>query len=132
MGREHRFPRDGHGGRIDEAERNIAGESQAGRQPERFAVAGYVTRPSNVTQRVQHAHLERTPRISWLDERHPSQCALQLADAVSDARRARPPFRPAIRIGSTCRERMGGGFGGKQEMLVEDVCALAVLRPGGR
>ena len=27
-------------------------------------------------------------------------------------------------------ERMGGGFGAKQEMLVEDVVALAVLKTG--
>ena len=28
--------------------------------------------------------------------------------------------------------RVGGGFGGKQEMLVEDLVALAVLRLTGR
>ena len=28
--------------------------------------------------------------------------------------------------------RVGGGFGGKQEMLAEDLVALAVLRLGGR
>ena len=27
-------------------------------------------------------------------------------------------------------ERVGGGFGGKQEMLVEDIVALAVFRTG--
>ncbi len=29
-------------------------------------------------------------------------------------------------------ERVGGGFGGKQEMLSEDLCVLATLKPGGR
>ena len=27
-------------------------------------------------------------------------------------------------------ERVGGGFGGKQEMLIEDIVALAVLKTG--
>ena len=27
-------------------------------------------------------------------------------------------------------ERVGGGFGGKQEMLTEDLCVLAVLKTG--
>ena len=29
-------------------------------------------------------------------------------------------------------ERIGGGFGGKQEMICEDLCVLATLRTGRR
>ena len=41
------------------------------------------------------------------------------------------PVRPRRRIACGCyATRVGGGFGGKQEMLTEDIVALAVLRTG--
>ena len=93
--------------------------------------ADVVHEATYVTPRVQHAHLETHCAIGWLDDARPAQCPLEHADAVSDAARACAPFstsiRPTVRV--FC-ERMGGGFGAKQEMLVEDIVALAVIKTG--
>jgi CO/xanthine dehydrogenase Mo-binding subunit/aerobic-type carbon monoxide dehydrogenase small subunit (CoxS/CutS family) len=95
-----------------------------------FAEADVVHEATYVTQRVQHVPLETHAAIGWLD-----------ADGVLNIRSStQVPFltrrelcavfglAPAqVRV--FC-ERVGGGFGGKQEMLVEDIVALAVLRTG--
>ena len=61
-------------------------------------------------------------------------------DASMSARVRRLPFRPkpSWRIFLACypeqvhvyAERVGGGFGGKQEMLCEELCVLAMLKTG--
>ncbi len=83
------------------------------------------------TQRVQHAHLETHGAIAWLDDDGPLVRAHQHAGAVPDPRRAVPTCstcdRDRVRVFAA---RVGGGFGGKQEMLTEDIVALAVLRTG--
>ncbi len=80
-------------------------------------------------QRVQHAALETHCVMTWMDEDRlivrtstqvPFLVRLALADLFGLA-----PSR--IRVFA---ERVGGGFGGKQELLVEDICALATLRLG--
>jgi putative selenate reductase molybdopterin-binding subunit len=80
-------------------------------------------------QRVQHVHLETHAAIGWLDAdrlviRTSSQTPFLTRDAL-----ARLFDRPveSIRVFAA---RMGGGFGGKQELFTEDVVALAVLRTG--
>ena len=60
--------------------------------------------------------------------RHP-QCPLQHASAVPDPAALADLDLPPDRIRVFC-ERVGGGFGGKQELLVEDILALAALRTG--
>ncbi|MCP2330302.1 molybdopterin-dependent oxidoreductase [Actinoalloteichus caeruleus] len=85
------------------------------------------------TRRVQHASLETHGAIGWLDA-DPATGAERLVIRSSTqapflTRRALcalfdlPPDR--VRVVTAL---LGGGFGGKQEMLVEDVVALAVLR----
>ena len=93
------------------------------------------TRASYVSQRVQHAHLETHCAIGWLDAHDERlQPSLQHArrrfltrDALCSA--LRPAAATSVRV--FC-ERVGGGFGGKQEMLTEDIVALAVLKTGRR
>jgi CO/xanthine dehydrogenase Mo-binding subunit len=95
-----------------------------------FAQADVVYEGIYVSQRVQHAHLETHCAIGWLDDagrlniRSSTQTPFLTRRALAD------PFGldPA-KVRVLC-ERMGGGFGAKQEMLVEDVVALAVLKTG--
>lgn len=82
------------------------------------------------TARVAHAQLETHGSIGWLDDdgrlviRTSTQVPFLVRDELAyildlDADR--------IRVFTA---RVGGGFGGKQELLTEDLVALAVLRTG--
>lgn len=80
--------------------------------------------------RVQHVHLETHGGIGWLDDagrlvvRTSSQVPFLVRDELCHV------FgldRDRVRVFTA---RVGGGFGAKQEMLVEDLIALAVLRTG--
>lgn len=82
------------------------------------------------TQRVQHAALETHGCLAWRDPdgrltlRSSTQVPFLTRDALCSL------FglgRDEVRV--LCG-RMGGGFGGKQEMLTEDLVALAVLKTG--
>src|SRR6201999_1447131 len=77
--------------------------------------------------RIQHAHLETHAAVGWLDGdrlvlRTSTQTPFLTRDAI-----CRIFGLPAERV-RVMAARVGGGFGGKQEMLTEDVVALAVLR----
>ncbi len=118
--------------RIHNPQRNIAGElhGDVGDVEAGFAQADVVYEGTYITQRVQHAHLETHCAIGWLDE----ACRLNIRSSTQTpflTRRALAnlfDLDPA-KVRVFC-ERMGGGFGAKQEMLVEDIVALAVLRTG--
>jgi CO/xanthine dehydrogenase Mo-binding subunit/aerobic-type carbon monoxide dehydrogenase small subunit (CoxS/CutS family) len=80
------------------------------------------------TQRVQHAHLETHGSTGWRDDngrlviRTSSQVPFLVRDELCHV------FgldRSEVHVFT---RRVGGGFGGKQEMLTEDLVALAVLR----
>jgi putative selenate reductase molybdopterin-binding subunit len=95
-----------------------------------LAAADVTYEASFETQRTQHVALETHAAIGWLDDAG----RLRLRSSTQTpflTRRALcalfdlPPDRVRVEAG-----RVGGGFGGKQEMLVEDIVALAVLRVG--
>ncbi|MFY9919245.1 MAG: molybdopterin cofactor-binding domain-containing protein, partial [Mycobacterium sp.] len=79
--------------------------------------------------RVQHAHLETHGSIAWMEDgrlnvrtssQSPSICKLKLSHLFD--------LRPdQLRV--FCK-RVGGGFGGKQEVISEDLVALATLDIG--
>jgi len=81
-------------------------------------------------QRLQHAHLETHGAIAWTDTdgrltvRSSTQVPFLTRDALATLL-----DRPKDSVRVLC-DRVGGGFGGKQEMLVEDIVALAALRTG--
>ncbi len=95
-----------------------------------FAEAEVVHEGTYSTQRVQHVPLETHATIAWRD-----------ADGMLNVRSStQVPFltRQALavlfdldpaKVRVYC-ELVGGGFGGKQEMLTEDVVVFAVLRSG--
>ena len=82
------------------------------------------------TQRVQHAALETHGGMAWLDAsgilnvRSSTQVPFLTRRALAEIFELAPD---KVRV--FC-ERVGGGFGGKQEMFVEDILALAALRTG--
>ncbi|GGC62998.1 molybdopterin-dependent oxidoreductase [Hoyosella rhizosphaerae] len=91
---------------------------------------GAVVRGTWRTARVQNVHMETHATIGWTDDdgrlvlRTSSQVPFLVRDEL--ARILAMP-REQIRVHTA---RVGGGFGGKQEMFTEDIVALAVLRTG--
>jgi putative selenate reductase molybdopterin-binding subunit len=118
--------------RIKDAARNLVAEVQGGVGDVEagFAAADVVYEKTFETQRVQHAALETHGAIGWLDDegrltlRTSSQVPFLVRTALADLYDL-PPDK--VRVFAA---RVGGGFGGKQEMLTEDIVALAVLRTG--
>ena len=95
-----------------------------------FAEADVIHEAEYGSHRVQHVHLETHQTITWLDEhqrlnvRTSSQSPFIAKAKLSYLLGLNP-----IDIRVFC-ERVGGGFGGKQEVLTEDLCALATLKTG--
>ncbi len=94
-----------------------------------FADADVIHEATYFSPRVQHAHLETHGSIAWMEDgrlhvrtasQSPSVAKLKLSYLFS--------LRPdELRVFCT---RVGGGFGGKQELITEDLPALATLDTG--
>lgn len=118
---------------LRDPERNILLEmhGEIGDTAAGFAAADVIHEATYRTPRVQHAHLETHGSIAWVRDgrlhvrtssQSPSIAKVKLAHLFS--------LRPdQLRV--FCK-RVGGGFGGKQEMITEDLAALAALDSGGR
>ena len=114
----------------DKADTNVVGElhGSIGDVDGGFAAADEIYEETFRTPRVQHASLETHGAVGWIDEdgrlvvrtstQTPFLCRRALATLYD-----LPLEKVRVIAG-----RVGGGFGGKQEMLVEDLVALAVLR----
>ena len=95
-----------------------------------FAVADVVHEATYSTSRVQHAHLETHGSIAWRDAdgrvhvRTSSQAPFIVQQKLAHL------FGLPNRNIHVFTERVGGGFGGKQEMITEDLCVLATLTTG--
>jgi putative selenate reductase molybdopterin-binding subunit len=123
----------------------LSGDPQAG-----FAAADLVYTGTFRTQRVQHVALETHATIGWLDRPGVEDTAVEdtAAEHARPATKGRLVLRTSTQVPFLTRDeicrvfglqrdrvrvvamRVGGGFGGKQELLTEDVVALAVLRTG--
>ena len=100
------------------------GDAEAG-----FAEADVIHEGTYFSPRVQHAHLETHGSIAWMEDgrlnvrtasQSPSIAKLKLSHLFD--------LRPdQLRV--FCK-RVGGGFGGKQELISEDLPALATLDTG--
>ncbi|GAS87762.1 molybdopterin-dependent oxidoreductase [Mycolicibacterium brisbanense] len=118
--------------RIADPARNLVAElhGEVGDVAAGVGAAEHVVRGRWHTQRIQHVHLETHGCTGWRD--HLGRLVIRTSSQV--------PFlvrdelchifglpRDDVHVFT---KRVGGGFGGKQEMLVEDLVALAVLRLG--
>ena len=95
-----------------------------------FAAADAVHEMTYSTSRVQHVHLETHGSIAWrgddgrLHVRTSSQGPFVAQNKLCHI------FGLRARDLHVFTERVGGGFGGKQEMLSEDLCLLATMKIG--
>ncbi len=124
-----------HGGktpeqRVTNAQRNIVAESHGefGDVANALAQAAVIYEGAFTTQRVQHAALETHGGLAWID----ASGVLNVRSSTQTpflTRRALAEIfdLPPDEVRVFC-ERVGGGFGGKQEMFVEDILALAALK----
>ena len=117
---------------IQHADRNVVAEfhSEIGDTAQAFAEAAAIHEATYRAQRIQHAHLETHVALAWRDAggrlivRTSTQVPFLTRRALSQVL-----GMPLNQVRVYC-DRVGGGFGGKQEMLVEDIAALAALRTG--
>jgi CO/xanthine dehydrogenase Mo-binding subunit/aerobic-type carbon monoxide dehydrogenase small subunit (CoxS/CutS family) len=118
--------------RVANAARNIVAETHGEFGDVAAALAGAAVSYEGTftTQRVQHAALETHGGLAWVDAtgilnvRSSTQTPFLTRRALTDIFNLAPD---KVRV--FC-ERVGGGFGGKQEMFVEDILALAALKTG--
>jgi putative selenate reductase molybdopterin-binding subunit len=129
---------------ISDPQRNIAAQVHggAGDIAAGLASAAAVVSLSFGIQRVQHAALEPHATVGWLEQGGDGAGGGLDSPAGGDRLVLRTSTQtPFLTRDAICRlfglppgrvrvlaARVGGGFGGKQEMLTEDVVALAVLR----
>ena len=118
--------------RIARPEQNVVAElhSELGSVQDGFAAASFIHEQTYQTQRVQHVALETHASIASVD----SDGRLQVRTS------SQVPFlvrRTLCRVFGLPEQqvhvvagRVGGGFGGKQEVLTEDIVALAALKLG--
>jgi putative selenate reductase molybdopterin-binding subunit len=95
-----------------------------------FKAADAVHEMTYSTSRVQHVHLETHGSIAWRadDGRLHVRTSTQ-APFVAQQKLCHI-FGLRARDLHVFTERVGGGFGGKQEMISEDLCLLATLKIG--
>ena len=116
--------------RVANAARNIVAEKHGefGDVAAALAASAVTYEGTFSTQRVQHAALETHGGIAFVDAggvltvRSSTQVPFLTRRMLADLFGLAPP---SVRV--FC-ERVGGGFGGKQEMFVEDILALAALK----
>jgi len=118
--------------RVFGAARNVVAESHGeyGDVATALAASAVTYQGTFTTQRVQHAALETHGGLAFLDPNG----VLNVRSSTQVpylARRALCEIfdLPPDKVRVFC-ERVGGGFGGKQEMFVEDILALAALKTG--
>ncbi|MBS0246552.1 MAG: molybdopterin-dependent oxidoreductase [Proteobacteria bacterium] len=118
--------------RIHDPSRNLVAElhGATGDVAQGFVEADAIHEGTYFVPRVQHVHLETLCAIAWIDEsgrlnvrsstQVPFLTRLELAHVFG---------LPPDKVRVLC-ERVGGGFGAKQEMLTEDIATLAALKTG--
>jgi putative selenate reductase molybdopterin-binding subunit len=117
---------------IHDAARNIAGQvvMSKGDVATGFAEADVIVENTYHLPAVQHFHLELHASMSWFDEdgmlvvrsstQVPFHCQRLLSELFDLP-------KEKIRV---FKAKIGGGFGNKQEILLEDLCVLATLKTG--
>ncbi|WP_084541107.1 molybdopterin-dependent oxidoreductase [Nocardioides alkalitolerans] len=118
--------------RISEPARNVVAQShgEVGDVDAGLAAAVHTVGGTWRTARVTHAQLETHGARAWVDPdgtlvvRTSTQVPFLIRDELARLLERDPA---TVRVVAA---RVGGGFGGKQELLVEDLVAIATLRLG--
>ena len=119
-------------GLVADPKRNVASalHAEVGDVEKAFAAGDCVFEGTYRVGYVQQASIEPHVCISWLDE--DNRLVFRTSTQVPfHVRRIVAPLLgiPVSRI-RVIKPRVGGGFGGKQEILIEDLCGLLTLRTG--
>ncbi len=117
---------------IYDPQRNIVHhiEAEVGDVDAAFAEADFIYEGEYYTPKQQHVHLEPHVTLTWWDENDrlviytSTQVPFHLRRMVAPLIGIEPK---RIRV---IKPRIGGGFGNKQEMILEDVCAMLTVRTG--
>lgn len=117
---------------IHDASRNVVHhiEAQVGDVDSAFKAAEHVISGEYRTPKQQHAHMEPHVCITWFDE--DDRLVIRTSTQVPfHIRRMVAPLigLPVKRI-RVIKPRIGGGFGNKQEMILEDLCSLLTVKTG--
>ena len=95
-----------------------------------FREADAVHEMTYTTSRAQHVHLETHGSIAWRSEDGRLHVRTSSQAPFIAKQKLCYLFGLFDRDVHVFTERIGGGFGAKQEMLSEDLCALAALKTG--
>ncbi|MBL6076810.1 molybdopterin-dependent oxidoreductase [Belnapia sp. T18] len=107
---------------------DISGE--VGSIADGFAEADILHERTYSTSRVQHAHLETHGSIAWRDAEGRIHVRTSTQAPFITQQKLVHLFGLRARDVHVFTGRVGGGFGGKQEMITEDLVVLAVLKTG--
>ncbi len=94
-----------------------------------FAAADVIHEGTYFSPRVQHAHLETHGAIAWMQD---GRLNVRTSSQSPSIAKVKLEYLFALRpdqVRVFCK-RVGGGFGGKQEVIAEDLVALATLDTG--
>ncbi|ARF53581.1 molybdopterin-dependent oxidoreductase [Streptomyces gilvosporeus] len=94
-----------------------------------FAAADVIHEGTYVTPRVQHAHLETHGSIAWMEDGRLNVRTSSQSPSIAKVKLEHLFALRPDQVRVFCK-RVGGGFGGKQEVIAEDLVALATLDTG--
>jgi putative selenate reductase molybdopterin-binding subunit len=117
---------------IHDAERNIVYhiEAQVGEVETAFARAEHVIEGTYRTPQQQHVHLEPHVCITYWDEDDRLVIRTSTQVPFHIRRMVAPLIGLPVKKIRVIKPRIGGGFGNKQEMILEDLCAHLTLATG--
>ena len=117
---------------IKDPTRNLAAEivAEVGDVAKGFAEAERVFEETYRVPYVQQSSIEPHITITWLDEDHRLMVRTSTQVPFHVRRIIAPLLGIPIRRIRVVKPRIGGGFGGKQEILIEDLCGMLTLRTG--
>ena len=117
---------------IRDPSRNVAAqvEAEVGDVEAGFRQAERVFEQTYRVPYVQQASIEPHITITWLDEDNRLVVRTSTQVPFHVRRIIAPLLEIPIRRIRVIKPRIGGGFGGKQEVLIEDLCGMLTLRTG--
>jgi putative selenate reductase molybdopterin-binding subunit len=105
-------------------------EAQVGDVETAFAEAGHVFEGTYRTPQQQHVHLEPHVCITYWDEDDRLVIRTSTQVPFHIRRMVAPLIGLPVKKIRVIKPRIGGGFGNKQEMILEDLCAHLTLATG--
>ncbi|HML22901.1 MAG TPA: molybdopterin-dependent oxidoreductase [Aggregatilinea sp.] len=117
---------------IYDAQHNIVHHiaAEVGDVDQAFALADHVFEGEYRTPKQQHVHLEPHACITYFDENERLVIRTSTQVPFHIRRMVAPLIDLPIKRIRVIKPRIGGGFGNKQEMILEDLCAHLTLATG--